>query len=381
MGESICQELEKGENQVFFCFYSTFSGVFILLFRSVDSLAGYRNLYRELSFLRVLETLLHSLSISTAAAEKLEANLQLVCCVGPSHKLLVSCGFSWCCFEISQRCWSFFLSILEAIKSSVFSSVFRFSLFPYHTFSVLFSPAITIIQTLNFSPQPWNFFLFPHSYFSISFPSTFWAVSLTLSFSLSFEFCLIFLFSKCFIFCYLNFICTLAHGTWCLFCFLWGTPMPHPGGPWGWGSWGMHLTWSVVLPGPQGLGVRSFSVPVFIHSAHQLVMFSFPVYVIHHTVHTHTHTHTHTQPVLTRPPPLCPVLVSTDPVLSCTLPRWCPRALCVGQSPRRVPQEAASPFLARQHSGDSPALGGSQSFVAFTLTPGSLCLGHCLPSS
>lgn len=94
-----------------------------------------------------------------------------------------------------------------------------------------------------------------------------------------------------------------------------------------------------------------------------------------------THTHTHTQPVLTRPPPLCPILVSTDPVLSWTLPRWCPRALCVGQSPRRVPQEAASPFLARRHSGDSPALGGSQSFAAFTLTPGSLCLGHCLPSS
>ena len=104
MGSPSAGNLEKGENQVFFCFYSTFSGVFIPVFHSVDSLAGYRNLYRELSFLRVLETLLHSLSISTAAAEKVEANLQLVCRVGPSHKLLISCGFSWCCFEISQRC-------------------------------------------------------------------------------------------------------------------------------------------------------------------------------------------------------------------------------------------------------------------------------------
>ena len=44
-------------------------------------------------------------------------------------------------------------------------------------------------------------------------------------------------------------------------------------------------------PGSGGYG--SFSVPVFIHSAHWLVMLSFSVYVIHHTVHTHTHTHTH----------------------------------------------------------------------------------------
>ena len=43
-------------------------------------------------------------------------------------------------------------------------------------------------------------------------------------------------------------------------------------------------------PGSGGYG--SFSVPVFIHSAHWLVMLSFSVYVIHHTVHTHTHTHT-----------------------------------------------------------------------------------------
>ena len=38
----------------------------------------------------------------------------------------------------------------------------------------------------------------------------------------------------------------------------------------------------------------------------------------------------------------------------------------MGQSPRQFPQEAASPFLARWHSGDTPALGGSQSFPAFT---------------
>ena len=64
--------------------------------------------------------------------------------------------------------------------------------------------------------------------------------------------------------------------------------MPHPGGLWGWGSCGMHLTWSAVLPGPRVWGYGSFSVPVLIHPAHQLVMFSISVYVIHPTVHTHS---------------------------------------------------------------------------------------------
>ena len=64
--------------------------------------------------------------------------------------------------------------------------------------------------------------------------------------------------------------------------------MSQPGGLWGWGSCGMHLTWSAVLPGPRVWGYGSFSVPVLIHPAHQLVMFSISVYVIHPTVHTHT---------------------------------------------------------------------------------------------
>lgn len=52
-GSPSAGNLKKGENQVFFCFYSTDFGVFILPFCSVDSLAGCGSLYRELFFLGV----------------------------------------------------------------------------------------------------------------------------------------------------------------------------------------------------------------------------------------------------------------------------------------------------------------------------------------
>lgn len=131
----------------------------------------------------------------------------------------------------------------------------------------------------------------------------------------------------------------------------------------GWGSCGMHLTWSVVLPGPQGLGGCLLQRPCpYSSSAPACDVFILSICDTSHC----THTHTHTEPVLTGPPPLCPTLVVSDPVPSWTLPRRCPRAVCVGPSPRRVPQEAARPSRARWHSGDAPAAGALQSFAAFT---------------
>ena len=96
--------------------------------------------------------------------------------------------------------------------------------------------------------------------------------------------------------------------------------MPHPGGLWGWGSCGVHLTWSAVLPGPRVWGYGSFSIPVLIHPAHQLVMFSVSVYVIHHT-----HTHTHTQSLCSQGHHFC-----VQPWL---LPIRCRAGLCPGAGP------------------------------------------------
>lgn len=126
------------------------------------------------------------------------------------------------------------------------------------------------------------------------------------------------------------------------------------------------MTWSVVLPGPQGLGGMLLQCPCLYSFSNQLVMCSFSVYVMHHTVHTHTHTHS---ALCLQGPHLCvqPWFLQVQGRAG-----LCPGGvpgLCVGQSPRQGPQEAARPFLARWHSGDVPALGGSQSFPAFTPDP------------
>ena len=150
---------------------------------------------------------------------------------------------------------------------------------------------------------------------------------MTLSFSLSFEFYL----SHIFIFQVLHFMLSefpLYFSSWSSVSFLLSLRNQHAIPRWAVGMGFLRQALDVVsgaawTPGSGGYA-PSVSLSLFIQQpACDVLILS--VCDAPHCSHTHTHTQ---RLVLTRPPPVCPALVSAGPGQSWTLPGRCPRALC-----------------------------------------------------